>query len=115
MRISDWSSDVCSSDLLELVARVRERVAQAGQLFAQLAALQRQFLGVTEEAVKEVADVGAELVDAAGQLDDVVGDARELEAVEIAGGHAHGVANVLHGCGTRRHARSEEQRGGEER
>src|SRR3546814_7630838 len=48
---------------LELVARVRERVAQAGQLFAQLAALQRQFLGVTEEAVKEVADVGAELVD----------------------------------------------------
>src|SRR3546814_11978150 len=35
MRISDWSSDVCSSDLVELAARILER-GKAALIFGEL-------------------------------------------------------------------------------
>src|SRR3546814_9080119 len=35
MRISDWSSDVCSSDLLEPAAPLRDRASEAAFLMAE--------------------------------------------------------------------------------
>src|SRR3546814_19192002 len=44
MRISDWSSDVCSSDLLIEDGRVRERIARNFATQAALASIHRRAL-----------------------------------------------------------------------
>src|SRR3546814_14928764 len=64
MRISDWSSDVCSSDLRQKIDRRREACVRIGQQEA-LAAQRRGLLAPVVSAlgrVLEVAEVAAGLV-----------------------------------------------------
>src|SRR3546814_8182013 len=62
LRISDWSSDVCSSDLAPLVGGIggHPRVARAGTLAvaaASLAAIVAVFGAIAPRAVRHLADL----------------------------------------------------------
>src|SRR3546814_7430979 len=90
MRISDWSSDVCSSDLVE---------ADAGQLHVDRLGAQRVGLAVEllAEEVELAAD-GAALVEQLARRLDVCGQAVELLAdVGLAGEHGEFLSEAIFG------------------
>src|SRR3546814_2543833 len=99
MRISDWSSDVCSSDLLE----VRAQLARALRQLRTRQATRHDHVGEQQgDAV-----VGGKLVQrlaSAGRLDDLVD-----ESGEVIDRHAAHLGAVLHyqDCGVARVDRSQ--------
>src|SRR3546814_1836575 len=72
MRISDWSSDVCSSDLPDEIARDPRLVGELDQALAPLRLL--DLVGIGEQRV-EIAPFGDEL---GRRLDADAGDARHV-------------------------------------
>src|SRR3546814_18230934 len=97
MRISDWSSDVCSSDLLVLVAHRRGAAFEVGDISALVGDDQSplelpRILGIN-------AEIGAELHRAAhafGYIDEgAVGKDRAIERCEIIVVHRHDLAEPL--------------------
>src|SRR3546814_7481265 len=76
MRISDWSSDVCSSDLLQ--AAVMHRVSGGNDLLPSslAAALRRSVrLDSTITAISQTADRVELVLDASGKIERLVADA----------------------------------------
>src|SRR3546814_12370445 len=119
MRISDWSSDVCSSDLSQLVGALRV-VAGVGAKVALHAGpgLDREAPEAGEsgrvlvpEAVGRVVGGQAVVVEAVGTAPscDLAGAGREVEP-DVGGD----VALALHHDGVERLVGPEERRGGEE-
>src|SRR3546814_7776897 len=57
MRISDWSSDVCSSDLQESVGIIRHEIGERGAVIAVpavvAAAIEARRIGVTDAVAAE--------------------------------------------------------------
>src|SRR3546814_2077491 len=84
MRISDWSSDVCSSDLLHPAARIAHAMedclvaAQEGRLLLQADDIDALLLGT--DLLQRVATPGAEL---GGEIDDLVVRLSNSPAVTI--------------------------------
>src|SRR3546814_8025958 len=56
MRISDWSSDVCSSDLLRVAQRHRQHVVEVVVVPVHLRERQRRTRGILPAAVPRVAN-----------------------------------------------------------
>src|SRR3546814_16933043 len=63
MRISDWSSDVCSSDLLQVPVAVGVAGVDAGRLDRQLEVRVRRLLGVEVAGALELVERAADLGD----------------------------------------------------
>src|SRR3546814_21059387 len=69
MRISDWSSDVCSSDLYELLSAIAPVVAYPGEAWAtpwqELIEIVGNSLGRSDEAQDLLADIDAQVAEQA--------------------------------------------------
>src|SRR3546814_15939666 len=90
MRISDWSSDVCSSDLAQLLKRHRVRRITAAELLARLRAPAITVApGTTEAAsahiqvlIKRLTLINRELRTARAKLDQLIGHLAAPEGSE---------------------------------
>src|SRR3546814_9002106 len=78
MRISDWSSDVCSSDLLAGYEGALDRLAVEGEAAALRAALRRNVFGTLPEAEGDLAGLVAYVLAQAAALDAQPGEALRL-------------------------------------
>src|SRR3546814_8945907 len=107
LRISDWSSDVCSSDLLGTASGERHHAALAGELqrvgqqveqrLTQAAAVSHQFAGivVAREAQIDAAAVGALAPQGIDRLQQRVHISRLQIELEIAGLDGSKIENVV--------------------
>src|SRR3546814_3861158 len=62
MRISDWSSDVCSSDLVDQHRRIARNLAQQRREIAQRVAPQQRVLAVQQDGGLHLLEAGGEVV-----------------------------------------------------
>src|SRR3546814_1986678 len=82
MRISDWSSDVCSSDLRPILHQRRRRAEARAQRRRERARAARRFLpAAVEERLQRHAVANPERADALGAVDLVARDRDQITGV----------------------------------